>query len=53
MSSGIGPVYSGFLPLKECASNGIATFQNLSPTNHKFRGRMDLSHSARGIDPSS
>ena len=49
MSSGKGPVHIGFLPLKDCASNDIATFQNLSPTNHKFHGRTDL----RGVDPSS
>ena len=53
MSSGKGPVYTGLLPLKDCASNAIATFQNLSPTSHKFCGRMDLFHSVRGIDPSS
>ncbi len=53
MSGGKGPVYAGFLPPKDWASNDIATFQNLSPTKPKFRGRMEMFHSVRGIDPSS
>ena len=53
MSSGKGPVHTGLLPLKDCASNDVATFQNLSPTKHKFRERMEMFHSVRGIDPSS
>lgn len=52
-SSGKVPVYAGFLRPKDWASNDIATFQNLSPTKPKFRDRMEMFHSVRGIDPSS
>jgi hypothetical protein len=52
-SSGKGPVHTGFLPPKDWASEDIATFQNLSPTKPEFRGRVEMFHSVRGIDPSS